>query len=199
MEIIITSVLAFASTDIDDLFILTLFFGNKKFKNNEIIAGQFLGIITLIAISLLGSLLGLLIDTAFIGLLGLLPIYIGAKGLVSLMKNKNEENHQTIINENKNHILTIAGVTIANGGDNIGIYIPLFASLNWMDKSIMVIIFLFMTLVWCLTAKYLVKHPYVAKTVDRYGHLLTPFVLILFGLFIMYESGTFGLLAASGY
>src|SRR5690242_12508420 len=87
MEIIITSVIAFVSTNIDDVFILILFYGNNKFKEREILVGQFLGIIALIAVSLIGSLIGLLIDPVYIGLLGLLPIYLGVKGIMSQFKN----------------------------------------------------------------------------------------------------------------
>ena len=161
MEILITSVVAFASSNIDDIFLLTLFFAYRKFKDKEVVAGQFLGISFLIAISLVGSLAGLFIDQAYIGLLGLVPIYLGLKGLWELRKMKADGT--TEITERKNNVLTVAGVTIANGGDNIGIYIPLFASLTWTSKISMVGIFLLMTSLWCWIAKYFSTHPYVAK------------------------------------
>jgi cadmium resistance transport/sequestration family protein len=196
MEILITSIVAFVSTNIDDIFLLTLFYANNKFKEREIVTGQYLGIISLITISLIGALAGLLIDPAYVGLLGLVPLYLGAKGIWELMQNK-EENYK-IVNkadaQRNNNILTVAGVTFSNGGDNIGIYIPLFATLTWANKLVMVTVFLVMTLLWCLAAKYFVKHPYVAKTVERYGHVITPFVLVLLGLYILYESQSFELL-----
>src|SRR6185369_12676675 len=95
MEIFIASILAFVSTNVDDIFILILFFGNKKFKEREIIIGQFLGITALIATSLLGSLIGLVLQEAYIGLLGLIPLYLGIKGiLVILKKEKQDEDIQ---------------------------------------------------------------------------------------------------------
>jgi len=197
MEILIASVVAFVSTNIDDIFILTLFYGDKKFKNGEILSGQLLGISSLIAISLIGSLVGLFIAQEYIGLLGLVPIYLGAKGIWTLIKNREEIDTTDDVkkHERKNNVLAVAGVTIANGGDNIGIYIPLFATLTWTNKIIMVIVFLLMTFVWCLTAKYFTKHPYVAKVVDKYGHFVTPFVLLLLGLYILYESKSWNLFA----
>ena len=188
MEIVVTSVVAFASSNIDDIFLLTLFFAHKKFRDREVVAGQFLGISFLIAISLVGSLAGLFIDQAYIGLLGLVPIYLGVKGLWELQKMKGDGT--TEITERKNNTLTVAGVTIANGGDNIGIYIPLFASLTWTSKISMVGIFLLMTSLWCWIAKYFSTHPYVAKKVDQYGHLVTPFVLVMLGLYILYDNDT---------
>ena len=196
MEILFTSIIAFTSTNLDDIFILTLFYGTKRFKEREIVAGQFLGIATLIAISLIGSLVGLLIDQSYIGLLGLIPIYLGGKGIWALLKNKenNDEGDDVYKNERKNKSLTVAGVTIANGGDNIGIYVPLFATLTWTNKLTMTTIFLAMTFLWCLIAKYFAKHPYVAKTVEKYGHILTPLVLVLLGFYILFKNETFGLL-----
>ena len=196
MEILFTSIIAFTSTNLDDIFILTLFYGTKRFKEREIVAGQFLGIATLIAISLIGSLVGLLIDQSYIGLLGLIPIYIGGKGIWGLLKNKenNDKGDDVYKDERKNKSLTVAGVTIANGGDNIGIYVPLFATLTWTNKLTMTTIFLAMTFLWCLIAKYFAKHPYVAKTVEKYGHIITPLVLVLLGFYILFKNETFGLL-----
>ena len=196
MEILLTSIIAFTSTNLDDIFILTLFYGNKRFKEREIVAGQFLGISTLIVISLIGSLIGLLIDQSYIGLLGLIPIYLGVRGIWDVLKNRdsNNEDDDFYKNDRKNKSLAVAGVTIANGGDNIGIYVPLFATLTWTNKLTMAAIFLAMTFLWCLVAKYFAKHPYVAKTVEKYGHIITPLVLVLLGFYILFKNETVGLL-----
>src|SRR5215831_4629153 len=108
MEIFIASILAFISTNIDDIFILILFFGNKKFKGNEIIIGQFLGISALIIVSLVGSLIGLILQEAYIGLLGLIPLYLGIKGILLIIKREQlEEDHQ--LKTNKSNVLAVAG------------------------------------------------------------------------------------------
>lgn len=196
MEFIVTSVLAFVSTNLDDLFILTLFFGNRKFREREIVTGQLLGITTLILISLAGSLLGLLVNKAYIGLLGLFPLYLGIRSAWTLLKKEPATGapQQKDETKSKSNALTVAGVTIANGGDNIGIYIPLFAALSWPGKVSMIAVFMMMTLLWCLAAKYFTQHPRIALLADRYGHRVNPVVLIALGLFILHESGTFGLL-----
>ena len=192
MEILITSVVAFISTNIDDIFILALFYGNSKFKEREVMVGQLLGFAALVVISLIGSLIGFFVSEEYIGLLGLVPIYLGIK---ALSDSRNEtEDEEPKFNGTGHNMITVAGVTIANGADNIGIYIPLFATLTWSSKALMIGVFLVMTVVWCLIAKYFTKHPYVAKVVDRYGHTVTPFVLILLGVYILWESGSVGLI-----
>jgi cadmium resistance protein CadD (predicted permease) len=193
MEILLTSILAFISTNIDDVFLLMLFFGNKHFKEHEIVIGQYLGIASLIAVSFGLSFVGLVIDKAYIGLLGFLPIYFGVRGLLQL--NAKQEGEEKIVKplNNRSNIFTVAGTTIANGGDNIGIYAPLFAVLDRPQQLSMISIFFVMTAIWCLLAKYFTKHPLIAKGIDKYGHVLTPFVLIFLGIYILYESGTLGL------
>ena len=196
MELIITSIIAFASTNIDDIFILMLFFANKEYKSKQVVLGQYLGIIALITISLIGSLIGLLIDQKYIGLLGLLPVYFGIRSITRLTqhKEKNEQEKTRVGITKSNKTLSIAAITLANGGDNIGIYIPLFAVLLIQQKVIMIAIFLMMVAVWCFAARYLSRHPAVARTIDKYGHIITPIVLIFLGIYILYESGTFKLI-----
>ena len=193
MELILTSIIAFVSTNVDDIFLLILFFGNKRFRPSQIVTGQVLGISVLIMISVIGSLVGLLINSAYIGLLGLFPIYLGIRELWEMRSGEENSGEEENINAAKTGILAVAGVTIANGGDNIGIYIPLFTTLTWASKSVMIGIFLVMTLIWCAVARYLTTHPLMANAIGKYGKRITPVVLILLGLYILYEAGSFEL------
>lgn len=145
--------------------------------------------------SLAGAVLGHFIDARYVGLLGLVPIYLALKQVVQLVRNRNEvpsiEQHPK-----RSGLFSVAAVTFANGGDNIGTYIPLLASLSSADKAIMIAIFLAMVMVWLTLARYLTHHPVLAKAISRYGHIVTPVVLFLLGLFILRENGSFGLLNA---
>jgi len=200
MEIIVTSLLAFASTNLDDIFILALFFGSRQFSDKAIVLGQFAGISALIGVSWIGSFIGLIVSPQYIGLLGFMPVYFGIKGIIRLARNQHEDpdlhapGHQpsgAIPKKEKFYaVLTVTSVTIANGGDNISIYLPLYATLSPTHQVIMTLSFLVMTAAWCALAKYVTLHPVVKKAIDRYGHIITPFVLILLGLYIFYESGT---------
>jgi cadmium resistance transport/sequestration family protein len=193
MELLIASIIAFATTNIDDIVVLTLFFGNKTHRSKDIIIGQYIGIGGLIAISFGGSFAGLLIDKPHIGLLGLLPIFLGIKGMIKLFKVSNENTEKVFEEKSANTVFSVAAVTFANGGDNIGIYIPLYATSAMGGKLIMILIFLIMTGLWCIIGRLLSKHPTVAKGISRYGHIITPVMLIVLGLYILYESGSFNL------
>jgi cadmium resistance protein CadD (predicted permease) len=199
MDIILTGILAFAATNIDDLFLLTLFFGNKLYPPGKIIAGQLMGISALIVISLAGSIIGYFIHPQYIGLMGLFPIYLGVTQLIGLFKNRHhDEPDLPSETKHRNAILAVALVTIANGGDNIGIYIPLFVTFMVWEKIITICIFLLMTILWCALSKYLANHPLLEKLIGRYSHIITPFVLILLGIFILYESNSWALVGVFG-
>jgi cadmium resistance protein CadD (predicted permease) len=63
-----------------------------------------------------------------------------------------------------------------------------------MDKTIMIVIFLLMTVLWCGIARYLAAHPLLERAIQRYGHIVTPIVLCLLGVYILMESNSLNLL-----
>ena len=122
-------VAAFVATNIDDLFVLMMFFSSLTFPVRQVILGQFIGIGLLITISALGSLISLVVPTYIIGLMGIIPIVIGAKNLVEIRK-KDKSPPRQVVQDKKNNsylsFLSVAAVTFSNGGDNIGVYVLYF-------------------------------------------------------------------------
>lgn len=194
----VTALVAFAATNIDDIFILTLFFAgvNKRLRPWQIVAGQYIGFAGLIAVSLFGYFARFIAPQEWIGFLGLLPIIIGIKKLRELKRNETEA--AAIEKPAAHAVFTVAAVTFANGGDNLGIYTPLFANSSLFGLVIMLSVFFMLVALWCLFGYALGKHPAVSKVVARYGHLIVPFVLIALGLYIMIESGSVHILLNAG-
>jgi cadmium resistance transport/sequestration family protein len=202
--ILFTGISCFIATNIDDIVILMLFFSqtSARFRPRHIIIGQYLGFTVLIIASLPGLIGGLIIPRAWIGLLGLLPIIIGIKQLFD--REQEEETVQTVCSNNKFIALfpfkllniqtyNVAAVTIANGGDNIGIYVPLFANSNLLSFAIILSVFYFSLGVWCFVAYLLARQPTLGKLLSRYGHATVPFILIGLGIYILIESKTYEL------
>lgn len=201
IETVITAVLAFASTNVDDLFILMMLFTvtSQSFRPHHILSGQYLGIITLIAISVIGSLIGIVIPKVYIGLLGFFPIYLGIRKFFS---KDDDSDSSPVVSPDKEYVLasiispatlSIASITIANGADNIGIYIPLFVNLTATNLVFTICIFLMMVFVWVKIAEYLVQHPRLKNTLARYNHVLFPCILIGLGIYILIESKSYTL------
>lgn len=189
-------IIAFTATNIDDLFILVMFFSNPNFSIKQVVIGQYIGVSLLIAISGVSYFAKLIIPSAWIGLMGIFPIIIGLKNLAKLKNNKkpNEEYKGKFLSHINTKIVTVAIISFANGGDNIGVYVPLFASSNSYQMLFLIIIFLLMIGVWCVIGYYLVNNKIVGKRIRKYGHILLPFVLIALGIFILIKCETFSLL-----
>jgi cadmium resistance protein CadD (predicted permease) len=144
---------AFVSTNIDDLLILMAFFATPRFLPFQIVLGQYIGMGSLIAVSLLGLLIALVVPVNLIGLIGLFPIAIGIKELLELHKKKNNDDNTNKDNEEQEEkelakwrlqgskkirylpFLTVASVTFS-GGEEIGIYTSLFATNNEVSHII---------------------------------------------------------------
>lgn len=194
------AVVLFASTNVDDIFVLLGFFSDRRFRVREIVVGQYLGIGALVAVSVAGSLISLVLAPAYVGLLGLLPILIGLKKLRELRRGSEQTEQEAEHRASEGtagRVASVAGVTVANGGDNIGIYTPLFATQTMPEIGVIAAVFTAMTALWLFAAHHLVNHRTIGAPIRRYGHRLVPFVLIGLGLLIMVEAGTFGLLAQS--
>lgn len=203
---IISSFIAFTSTNIDDIFILLVLFSQvrtgviknedksirekTKMKELYIVIGQYFGFSLIIFLSIIGSLSSFFIPVSWIGLLGFVPIYIGVKGLLSLRSYKSNE----VIDNASSSIFKIASITLANGSDNISIYIPMFASQNLNANIVTLVIFYCMIAIWCFISYTLIRDPILAKVLERNCHIIVPIVLIGLGMFILIRSNTIELL-----
>lgn len=208
MNLILTILSALGSfivTNIDDIFVLMLLFsqassqakasngrtvkGNRIYPK-DIVIGQYLGFALLVLISLLATFGVTLIPDQWVGLLGLIPIYLGVKLFI---KGEDEDEGAILSSLNKfnKFYLSVAFITFANGGDNIGIYVPFFSTLNNNQLVITVVTFFIMVAVWCLIGYRLARFRYVSETLEKYGRWIIPIVFIGLGFYIMAENNIF--------
>lgn len=207
MNLILTILSALGSfivTNIDDIFVLMLLFsqassqakasngrtvkGNRIYPK-DIVIGQYFGFALLVLISLLATFGVTLIPDQWVGLLGLIPIYLGVKLFI---KGEDEDEGAILSSLNKfnKFYLSVAFITFANGGDNIGIYVPFFSTLNNNQLVITVVTFFIMVAVWCLIGYRLARVRYVSETLEKYGRWVIPIVFIGLGFYIMAKNGT---------
>jgi cadmium resistance protein CadD (predicted permease) len=79
----------------------------------------------------------------------------------------------------------IALITFSNGGDNIGIYTPLFAVSDAKRVFTFIAIFYVLIAIWCAVGYLLTRHRVVAIGMQKYGYRIVPFVFIGIGLYIL--------------
>jgi len=190
LGLITLGLVVFVSTNIDDIFVLMMFFSDQSYTSRQVILGQYVGIGLLVGISALGALAALVVPPTLIGLMGFLPIAIGLKKLLDWKKDSSNEAENLPQKQSKGALqfLTVAAVTVSNGGDNIGVYVPLFANSTPLESIGLIIIFMLMVAVWCGIAFYLVRHSVMKHHIRRVGNFLLSFVLIGLGVYILAEA-----------
>lgn len=192
---IISAIGVYISTSIDYLLILVILFAqlHSKREKLQIYAGQYLGTAVLVFISLFAAyVVNFIPDKWIVGLLGLIPLFIGIKfALSGEDEDETEEIREKIEQDkSKNLLWTVVLLTIASGGDNLGVYIPYFSSLNWSKIIIVLIIFAIGIAILCELSRSLSKIPMVSEIIEKYEKIIVPVVFIALGIYIMYENGT---------
>lgn len=186
------AVVLFVSSNVDDLVLLIAFFANSSFQARDVVAGQYIGLAVLFIVSAAGALLSLVVPQAYLGLLGIFPILVGIRKLLEL---RHDPARTVLAKEpctatgSYGNVASVALVAIANGGDNIGVYLPAFAVHSGSQVAIIALVFVAMTALWCLLAYRMVSHPRLGAPLWRYGHILAPLVLIGLGVLIVHGAG----------
>jgi cadmium resistance protein CadD (predicted permease) len=188
-------IVVFASTNIDDMFAVSAFFVDTRLARRSVVIGQFVGIGTLVLVSVIAALLAVAVPEDWVALMGLVPLLLGISKLLALRhygvrESNDAEEYQIRDNEHlaerrlHSQILAVAAVTIANGGDNLGVYVPLFAS-SPNGIPVYVSVFAVMMGIWCVLGYLLVNNRFVGSVISRHGHVALPFVLIGLGVYIL--------------
>ncbi|BAX69172.1 cadmium resistance transporter [Latilactobacillus sakei] len=189
---ILTGITAYISTSIDYLIILMVIFGSVNRKERWLVYwGDLLGTSVLVAASLvMAFILGFVPQEWLLGLLGIIPVLMGLRLLIS-GESDDDEVVESQMKKRRNIIMNVAIITIATcGADNIGIYVPIFAQSTVQTLAVILITFFFMLSLFCYVGYLLIKIPKVAEILERYGMYITAIVYIGLGLYIMFESGT---------
>ena len=184
------AVAMFAGTNIDDLIVLTVLFLSARATGLprpwQTWAGQYLGIATLVAASLLAALGLLIVPDQWAGLLGLVPLILGVRALITAIRSRGATDEMPPVVAKG--LLSVAGITIANGADNIAVYTPVFRAIGPASTALTIAVFAVGVAVWCVAGSWLGSHPTVVRLVERYGRWLMPAVFITIGLVIIIES-----------
>ena len=204
LEVIISAIMSFIGTNIDDLFVDTIFFAGASGKKQvrSIVIGKYLGIGALVLVSLLGAFGLQLLPGKYIGLLGLVPMGLGIKAAIEYFRERksaqaegfeggsdtNKADEAPHLQKHRSLLWSVALVTIANGADNIGVYIPLFAGYGLWQLGVLVCVFAVMITVWCLIAKRLADWPLLKGVLIKYKGVIVPVVFVALGVYIMVEN-----------
>lgn len=184
----------FFVTNIDDIIVLSLFFGRGAGQRGtaaRILAGQYMGFIGILGVAVLVAMgAGEFLPPEVIPYFGLIPMGLGLWAAVQAWRGHDDDSDDE---RKKVAVWTVAGVTFANGGDNIGVYVPVFLSVG--PGAVVAYCIVFLVLVASLVglAKFVATRQPIAELLERWEHILFPLVLLGLGVFILVSGGAFGL------
>ena len=203
-RVIVSSVLPaiglFFLTNIDDIIVLALFFARgagQRGTTARILGGQYLGFIGILGAAVLVALgAGAFLPEGAIPYFGLIPLLLGLRVAWQVWRNRDNDDNdddEAKVAGKKVGVWTVAAVTFANGGDNIGVYVPVFLNVGPTAVVAYCGVFLALVIVLVWLAKFVATRPPIAEALERWEHILFPVVLIALGLFILISGGAFGL------
>ncbi|MGC5078376.1 cadmium resistance transporter [Agrococcus sp. DT81.2] len=187
----------FLVTNIDDIIVLSLFFARgagQRGTTARILVGQYLGFAGILGAAVLVSLgASAFLPPEVIPYFGLIPLGLGLWAAWKAWRSDDDDDDDAKVEGKNVAVWAVAGVTFANGGDNIGVYVPVFLSVGPAAVVAYCVVFLALVAVLVLLAKFVATRRPIAEVLERWEHVLFPIVLIGLGVFILIEGGAFGL------
>ncbi|MGO9855245.1 MAG: cadmium resistance transporter, partial [Acidimicrobiales bacterium] len=170
---------------------------------HRIAVGQVIGFAILVLMAVAAAAVLFEFSPAVVGLLGLVPLTIGLRGLLALRRQPAEEGPATGRRRRRRRpadravgrsLTAAALVTIGAGGDNLAAYIPLFRLGGATNLSAIAVVFVVgeVAVTWLVLAGG--RHPTVRRAMTRLGAVAVPVLLCGIGVLVMVEAGTFSLL-----
>jgi cadmium resistance protein CadD (predicted permease) len=178
LAVLTASITTFAATNVDDAFLLTFLFA-QRISTRRIVAGQYLGFGAIIVVSLIGVWVSLAVPHRWTRGLGLVPIAIGVTQLLRARRAELD-----VPPGGNGKVASVALVTLSNGADNIGVYVPFFVkgrAYLWLILSAYAVL----VALWCFVGRWLGNHSLILRSVDRWGHWAVPLVFIGLGLYVL--------------
>ena len=186
-----TAVVVFAGTNVDDMMLLAVLSASSRATGRprrwEIWAGQYLGIAILVGVSFAASFGLDRIPQGWLWLLGFIPLSLGIYKLAAAIHAHRRGERPPA--PAPGGLPGVTGLIVANGGDNVAAYAPVFAAISAAAAVVTIAIFAAGVAIWCLAASWLVSHHRVTQTLQRWGHWIVPVIYILIGLYIFQKEG----------
>jgi len=196
LGVIAAAIGLFIATNIDALLVLTaLFFVSHQTgcpRMAQVITGWVLGSLLLIAASSLAAGGLTIVPDQWVGLLGLIPLILGLRGLHRARHH--DPGQPALAATTTAEIVMIA---VANGGDNLSAYTPVLRLLGPAQALLTVAVFAVMLGLWCGIARLISTRKPVVVALDRAGPWLVPLVYVALGVVIVVGSGLLARTVAS--
>ena len=189
--VVLTAAVLFAATNVDDIVVLTVLSISSRASGQprpwHIWAGQYAGFAVLIGASLAAAAGLAAVPLHWLWLLGLVPLGLGLGKLAAAIRTHRAGQQPSPAAVTG--LTGVVGLTIANGGDNLSVYIPVFRTSTAAEIAVIIPVFLAGVGLYCLASIRFAGHRAVIEAVQRWGEWIVPVVFILLGFYIFYKTG----------
>jgi len=193
---LVQALVLFVATNIDHLALLALWFvhgQNRPGTTARICAGQYVGFGVIMAVTVvLSAVSGLVIPQEYLRFLGLIPLALGIKAAIGEIRERlsaeeddDEDEGEAQLKGKKVSVGAVALVTMANGGDEVAAYLPVFALSTWWQIALFSAVFLVLAGVLLALARFITGRMGLAEVLGRFEAIIFPSVLILLGVLIL--------------
>lgn len=193
---LVQALVLFVATNIDHLALLALWFvhgQNRPGTTARICAGQYVGFGVILAVTVfLSAISGLVIPQEYLRFLGLIPLALGIKAAIGEIRERlsaeeddDEDEDEAQLKGKKVSVGAVALVTMANGGDEVAAYLPVFALSTWWQIALFSAVFLVLAGVLLALARFITGRMGLAEVLERFEAIIFPSVLILLGVLIL--------------
>lgn len=183
LSVIVVAILAFLGTMFDNFFAFSAqLIVTEKNRVRRVSYAQALGVATLLVVAGgIGSLLTP-IPLPWVGLLCLAPWALAWYA----WRNRKKEPREVF----RRGALTTFAMTLALGGDNLGVWIPLLRADGIAHAIVTVAIFAVMELLFLVSAQAFASHPRVVEWGTKHAPSFMPWLYFGLGVLILIECGS---------
>ncbi len=183
---------AYVATNLDNFILLVSLLARYRNHTLHVVAGYFACMLILGFVGFWISKAANIAPVEYLGLLGFVPISIGAVELIQLRRGKAKV---TVANEKSaDAVQEVFMVTlisqVGNGADTIVVFGVLFTDSMPSADVLIILTLAAMDVIFVLAGIYSVRHPALSEWIDRYAYRAMPFVLIIVGVYILANTAT---------
>ena len=176
---------AFMATNLDNLVLLVALFGRYSDRRHEVMFGYLTGMLIIVAATYYVGKLAGTAPVQYLGLLGILPVLIGLIAIVRLFRNKGVVRDPVVPGAGSTAVAATLLTQLGNSTDTIITYGVLFSDSNDLGDHLVLASFVGMALLFVLVAHQALRHPWLSRPVQLYGHYITPLILITVGMYVL--------------
>jgi cadmium resistance protein CadD (predicted permease) len=183
---------SFLATNLDNLLLLVFLLGSSAQRRAAVLLGYLSSVIVVVFLAAAGVALGLLIEPAFIGYLGIAPMAMGFYLLYQRREVSPPDERSTWTGLASEGRLWLASAILmtSNSGDSLALVLPLLAESERGALLLIIGVYLFSSLLWCALALSIAARPGLAQRIQERGVCLVPWMMIAVGIYVLMDTGT---------